>query len=85
MEARRRTPAFRAPPVWPAARKPYLKAIQEKVLRIQGPLRGARGINMSKDAEVKPSANQKGDLVMESSFRYQACDDRECYLPQTTR
>ena len=77
------TPAFRAhPPVWPVAKNLYLKAIQETVPVYMGRFRLVSEITMGSDPQVKPLLDQVGDLVIESSFRYQACDDRECYLPQ---
>jgi hypothetical protein len=78
------TTAFRAqPPVWPGARNLYLKAIDETVPVYKGRFRVVAEISTGTDAQVKPLLNPNGDFVVESSFRYQACDDRECYLPQT--
>jgi hypothetical protein len=35
------------------------------------------------DAQVKPLLNQNGHAIIENSFCYQACYERECYVPQT--
>ncbi len=78
------SPAFHAyPPVWPSARNLYLKAIQETVPVYKGRFRVVAEITIGTDTQVKPLLNQNSDLIVENSFRYQACDDRECYLPQT--
>ena len=78
------TPAFRAhAPVWPGAQNLYLKAIKETVPVYKDRFRVIAEITIGTDPQVKPLLNQNNDLVIESSFRYQACDDRECYLPQT--
>lgn len=76
--------AFRAyPAVWPAAKKLYLKAINEIVPVYEGRFRVVTEIAMGSNDKVKPLLNPNGDLTIEGSFRYQACDARECYLPQT--
>jgi hypothetical protein len=32
---------------------------------------------------VKPLLGTNGELTIEGNFRYQACDDRICYVPKT--
>ena len=77
-------PTFQAhAPVWPGARKLYLKAIKETLPVYKDRFRVVAEITMGTDAQVKPLLNPNGDVVVGSSFRYQACDDRECYLPET--
>ena len=77
-------PSFQAhAPVWPSARKLYLKAIWETLPVYKGGFRVVAEITMGTDAQVKPLLNPNGDLIIGSSFRYQACDDRECYVPVT--
>lgn len=78
------SPAFRAyPPVWPSAEKLFLKAIKETLPVYKGRFRVVAEITIGADAQVKPVLNSAGDLMIENSFRYQACDERRCYLPQT--
>jgi hypothetical protein len=31
---------------------------------------------------VKPVADGSGRFILEGTLRYQACDDRVCYIPQ---
>jgi len=49
----------------------------------KGRFRVVAEITIGADAQVKPVLNSAGDLMIENSFRYQACDERRCYLPQT--
>lgn len=78
------SPAFRAqPPAWPSAEKLFLKAIKETLPVYKGRFRVVVDITIGTDAQVKPTLNAAGDLVIDSSFRYQACDERRCYLPQS--
>ena len=41
-----------------------------------------REITFGQDAALKPLVNANGELIIKGSFRYQACDDRKCYVPQ---
>jgi len=78
------SPAFQAqPPGYPAARKLHLKAIGETVPVLEGRFRVAEDITIAPDAQVKPALSPTGDLVVEGSLRYQACDAKVCYPPQT--
>jgi AhpC/TSA family/Disulphide bond corrector protein DsbC len=60
----------------PPSRKLHLDAIDETVPVYEGKFRLLRDITIAKSA--KP-----GELVVEGKFRYQACDDRMCYVPVT--
>jgi hypothetical protein len=61
----------------------HLKAIGETVPVYRGRVQMTREITFGQEDALKPLANPSGELVVKGSFRYQACDDRECYLPQT--
>jgi len=77
------TPAFQEHgPAYPAARKLHLKAIGETVAVFQGRFRAAEDITIAPEAQVKPLLTPTGDLVMEATVRYQACDAKICYPPQ---
>jgi hypothetical protein len=76
--------AARVGPVqYPAARKLHLKPIQETALVYQGRVRLTREITFGAENTLKPLVSPAGDVVLKGSLRYQACDDRECYLPET--
>lgn len=70
------------PATFPASKKLRLKAINETVPVYQGKFRIARDVNIGTDPQVKPELNEKGELVIHGTLRYQACDDRVCYVPQ---
>lgn len=59
---------------YPASQKLHLPAIGETVPVYEGHLRLTRDITMA----VKLS----GEVTVEGTLRYQACDDRQCYIPQ---
>lgn len=69
--------------IYPASTKETLKAIKETVPVYKGRFRVMRDITIGPEAQVKPALNSEGNLVIDGEFRYQACDDRVCYLPQT--
>jgi hypothetical protein len=60
----------------------FLKAIDEKVPVYKDQLRLTRDITIGPDAKIKPVLDAEGKFVVEGTLRYQACDDRLCYIPQ---
>jgi AhpC/TSA family/Disulphide bond corrector protein DsbC len=64
------------PAVYPPSKMLHLPAIDETVPVYTGQIRVIREITIGKS--VKP-----GDLTIDGSFRYQACDDKKCYIPET--
>jgi hypothetical protein len=65
------------PPVFPHAEKLYLKAIDETVPAFRSHFR------LTRDITIEPAAEGSGHFAVGGSLRYQACDDRVCYIPQT--
>lgn len=63
------------PVTFPPSRKLHLPAIGETVPAYEGNIHLSRGV-------VLPS-KARGDVTIVGSFRYQACDDRLCYIPET--
>lgn len=68
---------------FPPAEKIILPAIGEIVPAYEGDFRLARDITIADQKIVKPLLDANGNLTIEGAFRYQACDDRICYVPQT--
>ena len=70
-------PAFEAVPLrYPPSRMLHLKAINETVPIYE------RKIVLER--EIVPAEKQPaGDVRIEGSLRYQVCDDRQCYVPET--
>ncbi len=68
---------------YPPAQKVHLKAINETALVYRGRVRITREITFGAENAVKPLVSPSGELVLRGSSRYQACDDRECYVPET--
>lgn len=76
-------PASPASPAWLALAVAYppsqmlnLAVIHETVPVYEGHVHLARDLAIAQ--QVTP-----GELTVEGTFRYQACDDRTCYVPQT--
>ncbi|HTM47309.1 MAG TPA: protein-disulfide reductase DsbD domain-containing protein [Bryobacteraceae bacterium] len=67
----------------PASKRMRLPAIDETVSVYGGQFRLVRDVTMAKDAKLKPLLDAQGNLTIEGAFRYQACDNRMCYVPQT--
>jgi hypothetical protein len=61
--------------VYPASKKLHLAAINETVPVYNQPFRILREVTIAKS--VKP-----GEVKIEGSFRYQACDESKCYVPE---
>ena len=68
---------------YPESKILYLEAIKEKVPVYLGKLRLVREITIGKDAALKPLVSPTGEFTVEGEFKYQACDDRVCYIPAT--
>jgi hypothetical protein len=62
--------------VYPPSKTMRLAAIDETVPVYTGDFRVFREISITKDA--KP-----GDLEIDGSLRYQACDEKQCFVPET--
>jgi hypothetical protein len=67
---------------YPASRMMHLKAIGETVPVYRDHVRINREITFGSEDLLKPLVSPAGDLVLKGSFRYQACDDSKCYIPQ---
>lgn len=68
-----------SPVTYPASKKLNLPAIHETVPVYQGHVRIIRDLTIGQPPELGAAK----DLTVEATFRYQACDDKECYPPQT--
>jgi hypothetical protein len=70
------------PAAYPTAEKLYLKAIQETVSAYRGRFRLTRDITIPQEDQLRPLLDASGHFTVEGSLRYQACDDRLCFIPQ---
>ncbi len=71
------------PAAYPASRKLNLPAIQETVPVYNSHIRIVRDLAVGLDPETTSSLSADRTLTVEGSFRYQACDDKQCFLPKT--
>ena len=70
------------PVKYPFSEKLHLPAINETVPVYRGQVRLTRDITIGSDAKVKGLADPSGKFTVSGTLRYQACDDRQCYIPQ---
>jgi hypothetical protein len=63
-------------PMFPHSEKLYLKAIGETVPAYRNHFRLTRDLTISRPLDAS------GEFMVTGSLRYQACDDRVCYIPQ---
>lgn len=68
---------------YPAAKRVELPAIGETVPVFEGNVRLTRDLVAGQSAELKAVTEPGGTITVEGSFRYQACDDKVCYIPET--
>lgn len=74
--------AAKAQPVtWPKPETLHLDAINETVPVFTGQFRIVREIVFAPDTKLKSLANEKGEITIHGTLKYQACDDRMCYFP----
>jgi hypothetical protein len=78
------TKAFRVePPAFPEAKNIELAAIHETVPAYQGRFRVLQTITLANAQTIEPLLDANRALTVEGAFRYQACDDRECFQPES--
>jgi hypothetical protein len=71
------------PVIYPAPEQLRLDVIKETVPVYRGHVRLEEDAVIGAETQVKPRLNEHGEMVLEGSLRYQACDDHECYIPET--
>ena len=72
-------------PAFPRAEKLYLKAIDETVPAYRDHFRLTRDITAPPANKIRSAVDGTGHFAVNGSLRYQACDDRVCYIPQVLR
>jgi hypothetical protein len=71
------------PVEYPASEVLHLPAIKESVPVYEGRFRMLRDVMIGQPKEIQHLLNERGELLIKGSLRYQACDDKICYLPKT--
>jgi len=71
------------PITYPASRKLNLPEIHETVPVYSGSVRLSRDFTVGQQPEVEPLLGPERMLTVEGSFRYQACDERQCFPPRS--
>jgi hypothetical protein len=67
---------------YPASEMLHLQAIDETVPVYRGHIRIRREITFGQEAALKALVTPTGEVIVKGTFRYQACDDRKCYVPE---
>jgi hypothetical protein len=67
---------------WPPSRKMNLPVIHETVPVYTGKIRLERDLTIGQGKDLNPLLGPERRIAVEGVFRYQACDDKECYPPQ---
>src|SRR5207248_7082510 len=76
--------AFRAEAVsYPPAKSLKLEAIHETALVYDRKFRLVDTITLANAPEIDSQLDNDRNLIIQAELRYQACDDRECFLPET--
>ena len=55
----------------------------ERVPVFSGRFRVTRDVTLAAEKVLRKSASENHELAVSGSFRYQACDDRQCFPPET--
>ena len=67
---------------YPASEMLRLEAINETVPVYRTHIRIQREITFGQEAALKALVTPTGEVIVKGTFRYQACDDRKCYVPE---
>jgi len=71
------------PPSYPASTMINLPVIHETVPVYNTRIRLVRDVMIGQEGELASILGPDRTLTIEGTFRYQACDDKECYIPKT--
>ena len=72
------------PPVFPKSEKYFFEPLNETQLVFSKPFRIVQDITVNDNAPVRQRAATAGaTLTIKGTLRYQACDDKVCYVPQS--
>jgi peroxiredoxin len=74
--------AKRHPFKYPQSEMLRLKAIGETVPVYRRHVRIVREITFGQEGDLNPLLTPSGELIVKGSFRYQACDESKCYVPE---
>ena len=66
---------------YPAGEKVLVKALNETQLVYDKPFRITQEVTIGTSPELKARASADERLTIKGTVRYQACDDKVCYLP----
>lgn len=66
---------------YPAGEKILVKALNETQLVYDKPFRITQDITIGTSPEMKTRASADEPITIKGTLRYQACDDKVCYLP----
>ena len=69
-------------PVYPQSDLLHLPAIEETVPVYEDSVRLLTDIKIGQREQVRHLLDDLGELTVRGRLRYQACDDKICYLPQ---
>ena len=68
---------------WPQPKMLHLPAIKETAPVFEGKLRLTRDITLGQTRDLAPLLAADRKIEVQGTLRYQACDDKECYRPET--
>jgi hypothetical protein len=68
-------------PQWPKSENIHLKVINETLPVYKDRFAVTRDVVLPLQKELAAAAGAGKEITLEGTFRYQACDDKECYLP----
>jgi DsbC/DsbD-like thiol-disulfide interchange protein len=60
-----------------------VELLGEMVPAYEGKIRITREITIAPHKQTAQASDPDGKFVIEGSFRYQACDERQCFIPET--
>ena len=68
---------------YPVGEKVLMKALNETQIVYAKPFRITQELKLAASPELAKGAGDGGSITVKGSVRYQACDDKICFLPAT--
>ncbi len=70
-------------PIFPRAKVMNLAAIREKAPVYDAPFRIQQTVTLAAANVLEPLLDKDRNLTIAAKFRYQACNEKECFVPET--
>ena len=70
-------------PIWPPSKTLHIKSLNEDMAVYEKRVKLIREVTIPSDESLRTATNAQGIMTLEGVFKYQACDAKTCYPPES--